>query len=121
MTLQGVARFNHCEVRIEKAEVGFYFIARVLETEEEITRVHCRANTAVAEHRAARDLNQKIFNMNSQNAYERAGFKCEECGALGPLHPHHRVFRSHGVDNSVENIKALCARCHAAAHGIKIA
>lgn len=55
---------------------------------------------------------------------ERAGEACEECGR-GPgwlgLHPHERVFRSHGGMMSMENSAMSCDSCHKGSHGIRVA
>lgn len=49
--------------------------------------------------------------------FERAGWKCEECGRLKPLQFHHKIFRSHGRVDTPENGKALCGDCHDVPHG----
>lgn len=55
---------------------------------------------------------------------ERADGACEECGRapgwLG-LHPHERVFRSHGGRMSMENSTMSCDSCHKGSHGIRVA
>ena len=49
---------------------------------------------------------------------ERAHGHCElrivACG--GPLHRHHRLRRSHGGNNTLENLLVLCSNCHAYVH-----
>jgi hypothetical protein len=58
------------------------------------------------------------FGRYALAAKQRAGFTCENCGIfLGAqslrryLHAHHHNALKH--DNSPENLKALCIRCHA--------
>ena len=51
---------------------------------------------------------------------ERAEGCCEICGGNGypfGLHPHEKVFRSHGGEMSLENSIMLCQGCHAKLHG----
>jgi 5-methylcytosine-specific restriction endonuclease McrA len=46
---------------------------------------------------------------------------CQDCGRADNLDmPHHIVFRSHGGDDSMENLVLLCRVCHAKRHGIKL-
>lgn len=52
---------------------------------------------------------------------ERSQGRCEECGEpdFWPgLHPHERVFRSHGGKMTLENSIVLCTRCHGKRHNI---
>ena len=56
---------------------------------------------------------------------KRANGHCEECGrpesqSIGGLHPHEKVFRSHGGRLTESNSKLLCHICHSAKHGIKV-
>ena len=47
---------------------------------------------------------------------------CEQCGQAPDfrgLAPHHMEKRSQGGDESPDNLKWLCGKCHSAEHGIK--
>jgi 5-methylcytosine-specific restriction endonuclease McrA len=49
--------------------------------------------------------------------YKRANGRCEICGrasweCLGGLHPHERVFKSHGGRISMSNSVICCNTCH---------
>jgi 5-methylcytosine-specific restriction endonuclease McrA len=53
----------------------------------------------------------------------RCGGVCEMCGHNGypfGLHPHEKVFRSHGGRMSLSNSQMLCQDCHSLKHGIQI-
>lgn len=50
--------------------------------------------------------------------YERAGGRCEQCGAVGDrsnweLHTHHLVY---SADEKLEDFIVLCLTCHGRAH-----
>jgi 5-methylcytosine-specific restriction endonuclease McrA len=51
-----------------------------------------------------------------QQLNERAGGFCERCGRAPDfrgLHPHEKVFRSHGGKLTLANSEMWCGRCHA--------
>ncbi|MGA8490044.1 MAG: HNH endonuclease [Terriglobales bacterium] len=43
----------------------------------------------------------------------RDGWRCQACGAMSNLEVHHQEFRSHGGDDSEQNLITLCSACHA--------
>ena len=47
---------------------------------------------------------------------DAAGWRCEECGARGPLAVHHVVPLAAGGANETGNLRALCGACHNRAH-----
>lgn len=50
-------------------------------------------------------------------AKHRAGMRCEDCGADGPLDAHHiRRVGEGGAFWDLANLRALCRRCHQAQH-----
>ena len=56
-----------------------------------------------------------------QELWERCGGKCERCGGSYDwrgFHPHHVLRRSWGGKDELDNLVAMCARCHSSAHGI---
>lgn len=51
----------------------------------------------------------------------RANGRCERCKQLPDfrgMHKHHKKHRSQGGKDDMKNIILLCAKCHAAEHGI---
>jgi hypothetical protein len=48
-------------------------------------------------------------------AIRRAGHRCEECGARGPLDVHHLSYRHLGDERPYE-LTVLCPACHQAVH-----
>lgn len=73
--------------------------------------------TAATTSGALRVLAEDVLNAHKKIAMDRADWRCEVCKQVAPLQAHHKVFRSHGRDDRVENLQCLCARCHADAHG----
>lgn len=73
--------------------------------------------TGVTENRALYDLVEAVYRVRCERAMELAGWKCSQCGTTNNLQCHHKVFRSHGRDDRLSNLRVLCAeRCHAAEH-----
>lgn len=50
------------------------------------------------------------------DAADRSHGQCEACGLHRAVQMHHRLHRSHGGDERVENLLHLCLACHNAAH-----
>ena len=82
-------------------------------------RVTLSSGNHRTESRALEELRDKVLSEHGRVAMARAGWKCEECGGVRPLSAHHRVFRSHGRDDRVENLKATDCICHEREHGTK--
>ena len=61
-------------------------------------------------------LNERYSKLRVSLIANRALNKCEYCGKSGILHCHHIEFRSHGRDDSKENLIVLCQECHRQAH-----
>ena len=50
------------------------------------------------------------------------GGVCERCNSAPDfrgLHPHEKVFKSHGGKLSLENSLMLCGKCHSKEHGVR--
>lgn len=46
----------------------------------------------------------------------RAGGVCEVCGVDGTLHVHHQTYRRAGGNERLEDLIALCPKCHKRVH-----
>lgn len=53
--------------------------------------------------------------------YSRDGFRCAICDNPRGLQIHHCIHRSAGGSNTPMNLICLCWRCHAVAHGTRLA
>lgn len=65
-------------------------------------------------------LNQVYCRLRFYLIANRAKDCCEYCGKRGILHCHHIRFRSHGREDSKENLIILCVSCHTQVHENKI-
>lgn len=58
-----------------------------------------------------------VYRIRCQECLRRACWKCEICGKTGvPLQVHHKVFRSQGRKDTLENLMASCQPCHEREH-----
>jgi len=62
------------------------------------------------------------WNTRRKRVYQRDGYQCQNCGAVGgpkgdaKLNAHHIVQKSKGGTHSLSNLKTLCTDCHSAVH-----
>jgi len=63
---------------------------------------------------------QRMTAAESRQGYDRAADRsfglCEACGLHQAVQMHHRLHRSHGGDERVENLLHVCLKCHHDAH-----
>ena len=64
---------------------------------------------------------EHIRNLSHRQSWElevleRAGWRCERCGAPRNLQCHHKIYRSQGGRDDVSNGEVLCERCHSQEH-----
>jgi hypothetical protein len=52
-----------------------------------------------------------------REVFERAGGRCERCGARPPTEPHHLRYPPWGAFDIPTNLLAVCHRCHCDIHG----
>ena len=64
-------------------------------------------------------LSGAVLYQHRYIALTLANWKCSNCGATTGLDVDHKVMRSHGRDDRIENLRALCAGCHRQRHGLK--
>lgn len=65
-------------------------------------------------------ISAKISNKTRQAVYRRDGYRCALCDSTKYLQVHHYIHRGHGGSDSLHNLIALCADCHALAHGTNL-
>jgi 5-methylcytosine-specific restriction endonuclease McrA len=63
--------------------------------------------------RPGKQIHQRLI----KRVLERDGWRCQKCGSLENLQVHHRVKRSQEGNDCLDNLVALCARCHMEEHG----
>lgn len=66
----------------------------------------------------AKALRQNLDHQRSRLMLKQKG-RCAHCGAARALQVHHRVFRSHGRDDRIANLVAICLACHGEMHGVE--
>lgn len=52
-----------------------------------------------------------------REVFERAGGRCEKCGARPPTEPHHLRYPPWGAFDIPTNLVAVCHPCHCDFHG----
>jgi 5-methylcytosine-specific restriction endonuclease McrA len=72
--------------------------------------------TALCAVLALERLRDLVLAEHGRIAMDKAGWKCQNCDRVTALSAHHKVFRSHGRDDTVGNLMALCSMCHALHH-----
>ena len=78
--------------------------------------------TAFKEHEALEKLLEAVYKHHGDIVMHQANWMCSNCKSVRGLESHHKVHRSKGRDDRVENLTAHCARCHTQAHsaGFKV-
>ena len=62
-------------------------------------------------------LGPELYEQLREQVLRRDGWRCQSCGSRTNLEVHHKEFRSHGGDDSEENLITLCVECHSILHG----
>ena len=65
-------------------------------------------------------LSNGAYRKLAQAVIKRDGNRCQHCGCWTNSPPHHVIFRSQGGDDSLDNLKLYCWKCHRAIHDGKI-
>jgi 5-methylcytosine-specific restriction endonuclease McrA len=60
--------------------------------------------------------NTKLFKYNRTLVLQRDGYQCVECGSDELLEVHHKVKRSKGGSDEMNNLITLCLSCHTKKH-----
>src|SRR5262249_17162400 len=61
-------------------------------------------------------LDPEAYRKLRREVLARDGWRCQQCGSTASLHVHHRLFRSHGGEDGMDNLITICAHCHDAIH-----
>ena len=61
-------------------------------------------------------LNTEEYLKLCQEVLKRDDWRCQNCGVMRRLQIHHKQFRSHGGDDTKENLITLCGGCHTQLH-----
>jgi len=61
-------------------------------------------------------LSKPQFKKRAFEVFDRDMYQCQFCGTnltiAGPIHCHHRVFKSQGGDDQPDNLASACWVCH---------
>lgn len=57
-------------------------------------------------------LVDRVLKQTNMKVFERDGWRCVACGKFGPLQSHHKVKRSKGRVDDIDNLTSLCPACH---------
>ena len=72
--------------------------------------------THIAPKRPRIRLEAETYARLHEQVLRRDGWKCQLCGATSSLEVHHQRLRSHGGDDSEQNLITLCTQCHSLVH-----
>lgn len=61
-------------------------------------------------------LSQVQLARQRERVRQRDGWRCTQCGGLGPLQVHHVRRKSQGGGDELANLVSLCIPCHKALH-----
>ena len=101
-------------LRIER-DVTAFRLRRWIAFNEDGTR-YAAESDMYSDDSARRRLVGRVLALRRVEALERAGWRCEQCGAANILEVHHRTYRSHGGGHSGGNLSVLCTVCHQNEH-----
>lgn len=114
MTASRVAVITGCEITVGADPAKpHYFVASAYDGPTLVAqgRACCRPAAALS------DLVEKVYRIRCEEVRRRAKWRCEKCQAIKPIQVHHIKLRSHGRDDRITNLRALCQGCHSSEHG----
>jgi len=80
-------------------------------------------NKISAKQKVKNKQQEEVKQQLIEQMLEKDGYlHCSNCGRNFDFRggaPHHKIFKSHGGENSVENENILCGFCHSQFHHIK--
>ena len=62
----------------------------------------------------------QLWKLRRVQVLNRCGFRCVRCGKPGRLEVHHKTKIADGGSDDLENLEALCRKCHFRAHKRRI-
>jgi 5-methylcytosine-specific restriction endonuclease McrA len=66
--------------------------------------------------RRRQKLDREMYDRLRREVLRRDDWRCQWCGNRSNLEVHHTDFRSHGGDDSEQNLITLCTVCHSEVH-----
>ena len=61
-------------------------------------------------------LDPESYERLREQVLRRDGWRCQCCGSRSNLEVHHQEFRSHGGEDSEQNLITVCTQCHSLVH-----
>jgi 5-methylcytosine-specific restriction endonuclease McrA len=61
-------------------------------------------------------LDEDAYRLLRRQVLERDGWRCQNCGSMRELQPHHLKFRSNAGNDAERNLITLCQACHSSVH-----
>jgi 5-methylcytosine-specific restriction endonuclease McrA len=67
--------------------------------------------------RALELLVEWVYRLRCEAVRKRDGYRCTNCGRLGPTEIDHIIPRSRGRSDLMTNLRSICSDCHRRKHG----
>lgn len=110
MTLRNAERISGLEIRFDETSPKYGFVAYDANGQEFARAAAKTIGVALT------FLVNKIYSLHSEIVRQRQDYLCALCGQRRPLEIDHRTLRSHGRNDRIENLQALCTSCHQEKH-----
>ena len=120
MTLAQAQSITGYELAIYHAPAGSLTLAVIDDNGELVTELVSKRKTCTKASKQIAQMAQEFvdwnYRRNCQAVCDAQKWRCANCGRPIPLEVHHKVFRSQGRDDRIENLVALCSCCHKGKH-----
>lgn len=114
MTLRKAEAITGYEIRRLDIDDGKGFYFEALDRGERVTAIGGKDEADALDKLVA-----EVYKIHCEIVRRRQGFRCSGCSKLKALSCHHKIFRSHGRDDRLSNLTALCNDCHEMQHKAK--